>query len=644
MFSKGPGVIRRILMALTLVLFLATSRVPAGADGHSATVEGTGGSLSTTDSLCTNSVVPTIAPSYFDPSTINPEAFSYQMADYDAPRNRVVFYPYGSYSTQPISTSGVLLFYEVGGGFTNPASWQTVDLTQVLNNPNLINFGGGFLNTDGRYAYLSPAADNPNPVAVKIDLAAEYADPGNSNAYEVFEPGTLSGYQRKIGGFGGVFAAGYAYFDPGDGIALRYDSTGSFSSAGSWQGFDLTTINDPNASKLYGMQSMAYVPPYVYYIPFSNGLGTNHPTTASVLVRYDTTKDFTSASSYEVFDLESLGVSLGAPADVAAQLNGFTGGVVVGTSLMLVPWGLRNIKVTNSVALIYDTTRPLNDPGAWQYMDLRTVDSDAGGYQLGWLGRDGFVWFVPTHNYNDPTGIPPFICWNSNLPFTCIDAWHTYPNPRSIWSCGAAYDPATNTAWFSPWGDPPGSGGPAPGLVTQFQVSGCPTITIGPASLLSGTVGAVYPSTTFTQSGSYGTITWSESGTLPTGMTFSDGTLSGTPAQNGSFPITITATDGNGCTRSQDYTLTILVAPPVVTLIKKMGAPFRLVVTGSNLQNGITVSINETPWANVGWKSPSKIVIKGGQPLKTAVPKGTPTIFSFMNPDGGMATLSGWSW
>ena len=49
---------------------------------------------------------------------------------------------------------------------------------------------------------------------------------------------------------------------------------------------------------------------------------------------------------------------------------------------------------------------------------------------------------------------------------------------------------------------------------------------------------------TFTASG-YGPFTWSESGALPTGLAFDNnsGTLSGTPTETGSFPITVTATD-----------------------------------------------------------------------------------------------------
>jgi len=49
---------------------------------------------------------------------------------------------------------------------------------------------------------------------------------------------------------------------------------------------------------------------------------------------------------------------------------------------------------------------------------------------------------------------------------------------------------------------------------------------------------------TFTASG-YGTLSWSESGALPSGVAFDNntGTLSGMPTQTGSFPISVTATD-----------------------------------------------------------------------------------------------------
>jgi hypothetical protein len=99
----------------------------------------------------------------------------------------------------------------------------------------------------------------------------------------------------------------------------------------------------------------------------------------------------------------------------------------------------------------------------------------------------------------------------------------------------------------------------------------CPTITVGPGSIPQGTAGVAYTSTQFTQTGGVGAVTFSETGALPTGLTLSSaGSLSGTPLKTGSFPITVTATDSNGCPGSKAYTLvivcpTIAVSPSTLT-------------------------------------------------------------------------------
>ena len=92
----------------------------------------------------------------------------------------------------------------------------------------------------------------------------------------------------------------------------------------------------------------------------------------------------------------------------------------------------------------------------------------------------------------------------------------------------------------------------------------CQAITVTPPVVATVTVG--YPfSQDFTQTGAIGTATFSiTSGTTP-GLAISpSGILSGTPTAPGSFPITVTVTDGNGCTGSAPYTLT--VAPAIPTL------------------------------------------------------------------------------
>jgi hypothetical protein len=55
-----------------------------------------------------------------------------------------------------------------------------------------------------------------------------------------------------------------------------------------------------------------------------------------------------------------------------------------------------------------------------------------------------------------------------------------------------------------------------------------------------------------------------ESGPLPTGVTFTGGSLTGTPTENGSFPITFTASNGAGPDAVQDFTLNVGV-PPTIT-------------------------------------------------------------------------------
>jgi hypothetical protein len=114
----------------------------------------------------------------------------------------------------------------------------------------------------------------------------------------------------------------------------------------------------------------------------------------------------------------------------------------------------------------------------------------------------------------------------------------------------------------------------------------CSSITVNPASLPAGTVGAPY-SQTFTATGGTALRTFALTGTLPAGLSFSaaTATLSGTPTQTGSFPITVTATDANGCTGSRSYTLVIncptITLSPASLPAGTVGAAYSQTVTAS---------------------------------------------------------------
>ncbi len=111
----------------------------------------------------------------------------------------------------------------------------------------------------------------------------------------------------------------------------------------------------------------------------------------------------------------------------------------------------------------------------------------------------------------------------------------------------------------------------------------CPTITVNPSSAaLSATQGTAY-SQTFTSSKAGATM--SLTGTLPTGLSFANGVLSGTPTQSGVFNnITVTATAGT-CVGSRVYMLTVTsnnTAPTfgtAQTVARQKGSPAGSAVT-----------------------------------------------------------------
>ena len=102
---------------------------------------------------------------------------------------------------------------------------------------------------------------------------------------------------------------------------------------------------------------------------------------------------------------------------------------------------------------------------------------------------------------------------------------------------------------------------------TGFTWTAVPSGTSAPA-ITSAT------STTFT-AGTAGTFsvvtsgspapTVTETGALPAGVTFTGGTLTGTPTATGTFPITFTASNGIGSAATQSFTLTVQAASGTTT-------------------------------------------------------------------------------
>jgi hypothetical protein len=105
---------------------------------------------------------------------------------------------------------------------------------------------------------------------------------------------------------------------------------------------------------------------------------------------------------------------------------------------------------------------------------------------------------------------------------------------------------------------------PTNAFVMKFSFAGA-SLSISPTMLAAGTAGVAYGPITFAATGGQGTVTFSESGTLPMGMSFTNAVLSGTPTHTGNYPIEISATDAQNDTNSESLNLSINCRSIVVT-------------------------------------------------------------------------------
>ena len=71
----------------------------------------------------------------------------------------------------------------------------------------------------------------------------------------------------------------------------------------------------------------------------------------------------------------------------------------------------------------------------------------------------------------------------------------------------------------------------------------------------------------------------------------------------------------------------------------KLKEPFRIKVSGEYFKEGIKIFIgnDQAPWKKVLFKSSGELIIKGGDKLKSKIPKGKEVLFRFVNPEGDEA-------
>ncbi|MCX6847408.1 MAG: putative Ig domain-containing protein [Verrucomicrobia bacterium] len=150
----------------------------------------------------------------------------------------------------------------------------------------------------------------------------------------------------------------------------------------------------------------------------------------------------------------------------------------------------------------------------------------------------------------------------------------------------------------------------------------CPTITVNPSTLPSGTVGTSYSQTISASGGTAGYTFAVSSGTLPSGLALNanTGLISGTPSASnaGGVSLTFRATDANGCTGTRIINLIIC---PVITLTPAtlptptVGTAYSQTLAGSGGAAAYTFSLASGTLPTWATLSPSGVL--SGTPTTT---------------------------
>ncbi len=274
-----------------------------------------------------------------------------------------------------------VLRYDTEGGFTDEASWAAYDAGSVGGGRNLGYDGASF---DGRYIYFAPFGYDPfaHGRVLRYDSSGDFR---SETSWAVYDAGATGGLNTR-GYYGTAFDGRYVYFVPFHdgadfhGRVLRYDSSGDFDSAESWEAFD---AGETEGMATVGYKGAVFDGRYVYFVPFR----TNDSRHGRVL-RYDSSGDFTDEASWAAFDAGSTD---------GLDTTGYVGGEFDGRYVYFVPYsGEENIY--HGRALRYDTHNDFHTAASWTGYDI----SSTGGLTtrgFKYAAFDGrYIYYTPYHN------------------------------------------------------------------------------------------------------------------------------------------------------------------------------------------------------------------------------------------------------
>jgi len=190
----------------------------------------------------------------------------------------IYFVPYWNPNNGPTTGShGQMLVYDKSGPFDSASSWSAY----TPHDDGVGAIGKGYEGAvfDGRYMYFVPSyagwgTDFYHGEVMRYDTTLPFA---MGSSWLAYDPGNTGGVGLDPDGYNeGLFDGRYIYFVPtnhGDpdgphGEVLRYDTTGGFTTASSWDTFDPGSNGvgtDPD-----GYSGFVFDGRYMYFVPDRN--------------------------------------------------------------------------------------------------------------------------------------------------------------------------------------------------------------------------------------------------------------------------------------------------------------------------------------------------------------------------------------
>lgn len=234
---------------------------------------------------------------------------SYQGGGFDG---QYVYFAPGSSSD---GGSGVVLRYNTEGPFTEPASWETTDLSMAFPESAPADFDG--VAFDGTWIYLVPLTGG---LPVRYDTRLAFDD---SDSWQLFDASS-HGMEMCVGA---TFDGRYIYYVPYDHDKIvRYDTAKPFEAGPSWESYSVQETTDITS---WGYDGAFFDGRFVHFVPFFYTDETGRMNFHGEHLRYDTRGDFTGPDSWKTSNQQ-----------VVSDLNtvGYNAGIFDGRYFYFSPW------------------------------------------------------------------------------------------------------------------------------------------------------------------------------------------------------------------------------------------------------------------------------------------------------------------